>query len=416
MNTIDLNAMDLLLGADLIKRFDKGSVIVREGGDGHALHILIRGSAVAYRSQAGKPGAMGILTDGGYFGEFALFGSQPYNATVIALEDCRVMVVDRDHASLFADAGPQVLLAIAGHTIGKLGQDAQENWDKLQPMPVIEKQEQVELPSLAEQLKEELKTRGDSAIQPPIKTPPKMQLFPAGHSEACQLPMEQMQPEYLYEKSYTCPLCKTAFKQPTVRASKLVHAHTDADMRTHYVGIEPLYYDVLTCPNCQYSALHEVFDTAISKDAPRVNAALEPYANSYTLKLGTDRDSETVFASYYLALLCAPECFSNHQMQTSKLWLKLSRVYHDSGNAAMERDAAEHALADYLYVYERSQMPPAQQQQLNLMLAELYYQLGDIVNARRFFFMVKTEKEGSNALKKQADDRIETIREQEQGR
>ncbi len=51
-------------------------------------------------------------------------------------------------------------------------------------------------------------------------------------------------------KTIACPVCGKPFQAVSVRPSKLVVERTDSDMRTRYKGVEPLFYEVLTCPRC----------------------------------------------------------------------------------------------------------------------------------------------------------------------
>ncbi len=65
--------------------------------------------------------------------------------------------------------------------------------------------------------------------------------------------------EFLFDKSYECPVCYKGFKVRTLRSSKARLIRTDKDLRPVYEHIEPLKYDVVACPHCGYATLTRYF-------------------------------------------------------------------------------------------------------------------------------------------------------------
>ncbi len=65
--------------------------------------------------------------------------------------------------------------------------------------------------------------------------------------------------DFLFDKTYECPVCYSRIKAKTVKAGKARLIHTDMDLRPVYEHIEPLKYDVIACPNCGYAALSRYF-------------------------------------------------------------------------------------------------------------------------------------------------------------
>ncbi|MCH5272511.1 MAG: DUF2225 domain-containing protein [Lachnospiraceae bacterium] len=70
---------------------------------------------------------------------------------------------------------------------------------------------------------------------------------------------EKTEEEYLFDKTYTCPVCDEEFKTMAVRTGKAQLIGTDSDLRPHYKGIDPLKYDAVVCPRCGYAALTRFF-------------------------------------------------------------------------------------------------------------------------------------------------------------
>jgi uncharacterized protein (DUF2225 family) len=71
---------------------------------------------------------------------------------------------------------------------------------------------------------------------------------------------EKTELDYLFQKSYTCPVCGTNFKALRVKASKPKLLSTDPDMRPVYQYLDVNKYDCVACERCGYAALASHFD------------------------------------------------------------------------------------------------------------------------------------------------------------
>lgn len=71
--------------------------------------------------------------------------------------------------------------------------------------------------------------------------------------------MQYKEEDFLFEKSYECPVCYSSFKEKTVRSGKIRMIHSDKDLRPVYEQMEPLKYDVVLCPHCGYATLSRFF-------------------------------------------------------------------------------------------------------------------------------------------------------------
>ncbi len=65
--------------------------------------------------------------------------------------------------------------------------------------------------------------------------------------------------DFLFDKSYNCPICDCNFKTKTVPAGKAKLLGSDLDLRPTYEGIDVIKYDTVVCPRCGYSALSRYF-------------------------------------------------------------------------------------------------------------------------------------------------------------
>jgi serine/threonine-protein kinase len=75
--------------------YSAGSVIIREGDTGHAAYMLVSGQCRAYRTVDGKQETLVHMRPGDVFGEMALLLDEPRAATVEAVDDVTVLVLDK---------------------------------------------------------------------------------------------------------------------------------------------------------------------------------------------------------------------------------------------------------------------------------------------------------------------------------
>ncbi len=69
----------------------------------------------------------------------------------------------------------------------------------------------------------------------------------------------QTEKDFIFEKTYTCPLCDNPFKEKTVRSGKLRSTGQDMDLRPKHEGIDTLKYGAVVCPLCGYAAMAREF-------------------------------------------------------------------------------------------------------------------------------------------------------------
>jgi type VI secretion system protein ImpH len=76
----------------------KNTVLMLQGDPGIAMYIIRRGKVQLSRCEEhGKETVLGVLTEGDCFGERALLRSKQYSETALALTECEVSVLRREH-------------------------------------------------------------------------------------------------------------------------------------------------------------------------------------------------------------------------------------------------------------------------------------------------------------------------------
>ncbi len=77
--------------------------------------------------------------------------------------------------------------------------------------------------------------------------------------EAPQAAPKPQEKDLIYEKSYECPVCGSAFSSKIMKSSKARLVGADQDLRPRYEVIDSVKYDVVMCPICGYAALGNSF-------------------------------------------------------------------------------------------------------------------------------------------------------------
>ena len=95
------------------KSYKKENVILMEEEAGGALFVIITGKVkVARSSHDGREVILSILSDSDFFGEMALLDGMTRSATVIALEDTELFIIQRDDFLGMLRDHPEIAIAL----------------------------------------------------------------------------------------------------------------------------------------------------------------------------------------------------------------------------------------------------------------------------------------------------------------
>lgn len=97
------------------RTFRAGEAIVTEGESGDAAYVIISGDCMATRLVSGRAQGLRLLKAGDMFGEAAVFTGQPRSATVQAITDTVVGVVD--HAAMRDEMERTSFMSLAVRTV-----------------------------------------------------------------------------------------------------------------------------------------------------------------------------------------------------------------------------------------------------------------------------------------------------------
>lgn len=119
---LDGNILRLLYVRSATREFAPGEALMREGEEGTTLHVLLAGR-VAVESQSVRIAERG---PGDCFGEMSLIDGGPRSATVIALDPCRILVIDQAAFEGILLEQPQAAWAVMKTLVHRLREQAAE--------------------------------------------------------------------------------------------------------------------------------------------------------------------------------------------------------------------------------------------------------------------------------------------------
>jgi CRP/FNR family cyclic AMP-dependent transcriptional regulator len=113
--------LDLLAQQVARKRFGRNALIFSQGDPGDGLHIVEEGHvSITRQSPEGDELILGLCEPGEYFGDLALFDTEPRSATATAVDECTTLFLGRAAFRAFLEAHPKALLTCLGAIVGQL--------------------------------------------------------------------------------------------------------------------------------------------------------------------------------------------------------------------------------------------------------------------------------------------------------
>lgn len=110
---LDEESLGLLVSHSRAVSFKKNSILMTEGETGESLYIIETGSVRIYVSdEHGAEMTVFVQRPGSYIGEISLLDGAPRTASVVAIEDTRVLVISKTSFFECVSKNPQIAFRI----------------------------------------------------------------------------------------------------------------------------------------------------------------------------------------------------------------------------------------------------------------------------------------------------------------
>ncbi len=380
----------LLVNICNVKKYSADTVVLSEDDkEQDEMFILLVGNVKVYKNyKLPNEICLGEITPGNIFGEMNLFNKRSNAITVIAADDITVAAITRKNFHSLAKKNSDVLLQIMEMLCERVA-----NVNDEIAMSNIEK----------------TKIFNDYNID--ANEFYKSLLFPReDYTYNVIRPAEYE--KVLYNQSYTCPYCQNTFSGFIPLTSKLVlKGDLSCNMRRIYHDFDPLWYEIMTCPNCYFSAIESYFDSENKLDKKMFEDNLNLIKSKLELDFNEPKSIQQVFASYYLALICSSGYEKKKQIE-AKIWLSLSWLYGDLKDYKMEKFAAQNAYEYTKIYYSECDLSLEAKQVALMILGTLARKLQNYDDAIFHLSSAITVNTGKTVYKRLIENEIYDIREE----
>lgn len=203
------------------KAFAKNEYICYEGQPGDEMYIILKGSVGVFLVNAvGALNQVAVIESGNFFGEMAIFDNLPRSASCIALEDTVTVAITQENLQEFLAACPDMAKQILENMSGRIRKLDEELY----------------------QNNRFVKNRHVPRFAIPAE-------YRGGHV----VRKEYQDPQRIREYKQACPICGKAVTVKDLKRNIAEVQEFSMDCRIHYVGVEPLWLEVISCPYCHYT-------------------------------------------------------------------------------------------------------------------------------------------------------------------
>ncbi|MDE5967119.1 MAG: DUF2225 domain-containing protein [Lachnospiraceae bacterium] len=228
--------------------------------------------------------------------------------------------------------------------------------------------------------------------------------------------------DYLFEKSYVCPVCDNKFKTLAVRTGKAKMLGQDEDLRPRYEGVDPLKYDAILCNRCGFAAISRGFTNMTSHQIKGIKEQVS--ANFKPLPQASDTYSyDDAIVRHKIALICAvvknAKLSERAYICLKMSWLiksKMESVTSDSDEyKGLQEDAKEcvkDAYEGFSQAFSREAFPMCGMDEMTVayLLAELARELGKYDEALKMAGRIISSKSANPRIKDKTLDLKERIK------
>ncbi len=394
---LDITALARLGG---VKKFGEDEVFFNFGDTGKEMYIILKGRVgVFINSFDGFPAKLNELRTGDFFGEMSLLENLPRSATISALEETVVLIINESNFEHVIAQQPNLAMRIMKGISNRLRQTNEE-------LSFLKKGTKPGEEEIAD-------SDGDvAAVGTAAPVAIKGPIYPPGHKSYNMVAPSTHEP-YLFDKDTECPVCEKRFPVRMMRSSKMRLDKVDNDMRQHFEEFEPLWYAVWICPHCFYSNFNFEFKQISDALKPKIIEHGKTLQGKVNLNFGTPRKIDEVFLCYYMAMQTLQQSVKPEPGKFAKVWLRLSWLYSDVGDQEMYDFTTREAYTAFKdsFFNTRRDSSVEQDQRLNLLLGELSLRVGEKEEAMKFYRDAIVRKSGgNNVLNKQAEDCISALK------
>lgn len=196
-----------------------------------------------------------------------------------------------------------------------------------------------------------------------------------------------------YEREFTCPVCLLKFKSLAVRSSSTYARDMESDFHVMYEGVNPIYYQAIVCPACNYGATINSFKEPLSANMIEGLSKALRLLNKQPVNLCSERSIDDALKAWLIVIQTA-QLKKATAGQMAGFFMAVAWLYREKGDIDLERNYLKMALDSYLAAYEHESTPPGNMDQASFvyLIGELNRRLGNVKEAITWFNKVLTDR------------------------
>ncbi len=239
-----------------------------------------------------------------------------------------------------------------------------------------------------------------------------------GEKKAAEKTAALTEADFLFEKTYICPVCDKEFHSKKVRTGKVKLLAADTDLRPKYQHVDCLKYDAVACPHCGYAALDRFFKFMMPAQARLIREnisanfkGLPATDNIYTYDDALERhqlallntvikkakESERAYTCLKMAWICRGKAESLPK-ETPDRKKQLEELH------AQEKELLENAYTGFQAAFSKETFPMCGMDEVTVsyLLAELARRIGKYEESSRWISRVLISREANERIKNRA--------------
>ncbi|ACM22272.1 MULTISPECIES: DUF2225 domain-containing protein [Thermotoga] len=187
-----------------------------------------------------------------------------------------------------------------------------------------------------------------------------------------------------WEKEFTCPFCGHRFKKKMVFFDAVKIKSRDIDLKPIFEDVNPMLYEVVTCPNCYFSAFDRDFETIKIKGEEtekKLKKLLEEARKKIKIK---DEETPTEAIKRY-ALSGIVYSVLNQRKKVAISYLKIAWIFREMGKPEDEKRYLERALREFENHFKYDSYEESDEPMILFYLGVLNQILGNRKEAARWY-------------------------------
>ncbi|MDE6432789.1 MAG: DUF2225 domain-containing protein [Lachnospiraceae bacterium] len=231
--------------------------------------------------------------------------------------------------------------------------------------------------------------------------------------------------DYLFQKTYKCPVCDEQLKSLTVKSGKLRAVGHEDDLRPIYKELDPIKYEPVVCPSCGYASLAQYFDSMMPLQAKRLRADVESCFSGFDTNEMEIYSYDDAIIRYKMVLYCdvigivknsrkAYTCLKMAWVIRGKLENEGDKLSEEERESLKkdELECIQNAYDGYRLALSTELFPISGMDETTLtyLLAELAFRLEDYREALQLISRIIGSNSVSSRIKNMAIDLKEQIR------